>query len=140
LVAPTLTVQVGPLNSVADSLTLARLLVALPVDRPAGPQPEQENPMTHTVTPDDIPTSVTRLIYTDPAGCVLSQNQAAAMFTHYWPAIEQHIREQIAAEITEAATARLEAIDELDRRPSDQRRYQEWMDAAQVARGAEVSW
>jgi hypothetical protein len=56
-----------------------------------------------TVTPDDIPVSVTRLIYTDPAGCVLSQNQAAVMFTHYWPAIEQHIREQIAQEIDAAA-------------------------------------
>jgi hypothetical protein len=51
--------------------------------------------MTHIVTPDDIPVSVTRLIYTDPAGCVLSQNQAAVMFTHYWPAIREHFAQRL---------------------------------------------
>ncbi|MFG3051849.1 hypothetical protein ACGFZP_12990 [Kitasatospora sp. NPDC048239] len=41
------------------------------------------------MTPDDIPTSVTSLVYTDPSGIVLSQNQAAAFLAHYWPAIDQ---------------------------------------------------
>jgi len=47
--------------------------------------------------PDDIPTSVTRLVYTAPIvtepGAFahrLSQNQAAEMIAHYWPAIAEH--------------------------------------------------
>lgn len=52
-----------------------------------------------TMTPDDIPTSVTKLVYTDPCGIVLSQNQAAVFLAHYWPAIEQRIREQVAQEL-----------------------------------------
>jgi len=63
--------------------------------------------MTSTVTPDDIPTSVTRLIYTyrpdghreDSFLPDLSQNQTAELLAHFWPAIEQHIREQIAQQL-----------------------------------------
>ncbi|MFD5564484.1 hypothetical protein [Kitasatospora griseola] len=58
------------------------------------------------ISPDDIPTSVTQLVYTapwvgDPKYCAvkLSQNEIAEQLAHYWPAIEQHIREQVAQEI-----------------------------------------
>jgi hypothetical protein len=33
----------------------------------------------------------------------LSQNQLAALLSHYWPAIEAHVREQVACEIDAAA-------------------------------------
>jgi len=64
------------------------------------------------VTPDDIPTAVTELTYTAPwielspgNGFKLSQNDVAKVLAHFWPAIEQGIREQVAQEI-EAAMAR----------------------------------
>jgi hypothetical protein len=50
------------------------------------------------VNPDDVPTEITRLAYTAP-GPNLSQNVTAAMLAHYWPAIEKHVREQVAREI-----------------------------------------
>ena len=47
--------------------------------------------------PLDIPTSVTKLVYTapwigDPKTCAakLSQNEAAEQLAHYWPAIREH--------------------------------------------------
>lgn len=55
--------------------------------------------------PDDIPTSITRETYTITRSLiadglpVLSQNQTAMLLAHFWPAIEQHVRGQIAAEI-----------------------------------------
>lgn len=55
--------------------------------------------------PDDIPTEITKLTYADHrdlvrAGMpVLSQNQTAAVLAAYWPAIEQHIRAQVAEEL-----------------------------------------
>ncbi|MEZ0090026.1 hypothetical protein [Streptacidiphilus sp. EB129] len=48
---------------------------------------------------DDIPTSITNLIYSAPFKNQLSQNDVAALVAHFWPAIEQHIREQVATEI-----------------------------------------
>lgn len=57
------------------------------------------------MTPDDIPTAITKLVYTAPKvesyrpSGELSQNQAAELLAHYWPAIEQHIREQIGREL-----------------------------------------
>lgn len=99
------------------------------------------------MNPDDIPTSVTQLVYTapeigGPATGIhsVSQNDMAKLLAHFWPAIEAAIREQVAREITSAADARLNAIDELDRKPSDQQRHQEWLDAAATARGVEVAW
>lgn len=47
---------------------------------------------------DSIPADITKLTYTAP-GPKLSQNDAAALLAHYWPAIEQHIRTQVAAGI-----------------------------------------
>ncbi|MDW4912480.1 hypothetical protein [Streptomyces californicus] len=47
---------------------------------------------------DSVPTHITALTYTAP-GPVLSQNGAAEVLAHYWPAIEKHLREQISAEI-----------------------------------------
>lgn len=47
---------------------------------------------------DDIPTGITQLTYTAP-GPALSQNDAAKLLAHYWPAIEQHIRGQVSTEI-----------------------------------------
>jgi hypothetical protein len=65
------------------------------------------------VTPDDIPTAVTELTHTAPpidknhngAPLHLSQGRTVALLAHFWPAIEAHIREQVAQEI-EAAMAR----------------------------------
>jgi hypothetical protein len=57
------------------------------------------------MSPEDVPTSVTQLVYTAPwigdpktYAFKLSQNEAAVMLAHYWPAIEEHIRSQIAKE------------------------------------------
>lgn len=61
--------------------------------------------MPQPISPDDIPAAITRLVYAAPHlpaaldGLVLSQNQAAAVLAHFWPAIEQHIRQQIAEQI-----------------------------------------
>jgi hypothetical protein len=101
---------------------------------------------TARVTADDIPTSVTKLTYRRTqelasAGLpVLSQNQTAELLAHFWPAIEQHFRSQHFTEgyelITSASRARLDAIDEDDRRPSDWERHQQWCDAADVLTAA----
>lgn len=50
---------------------------------------------------DDIPTEVTKLVYTCPLSIskAVSQNQVAELLAHYWPAIEKHIREQVNSEI-----------------------------------------
>lgn len=57
---------------------------------------------------DDIPTEITKLVYTapriyDPTGYEFrpSQNDIAKLLAHFWPAIEQHVREQVAAESRE---------------------------------------
>ncbi|MFJ6215056.1 hypothetical protein ACIQGZ_17225 [Streptomyces sp. NPDC092296] len=62
-----------------------------------------------SMTGDDIPTEITKLVYTSPwvgnpatRAMKLSQNDAAAQLAHYWPAIEAHIREQVATEIETA--------------------------------------
>lgn len=49
--------------------------------------------------PDDVPTEITKLVYTAPWIMPRSQNDVAALLAHYWPAIEAHIREQVAREI-----------------------------------------
>jgi hypothetical protein len=62
------------------------------------------------VNPDDIPTEITRLTYSAPpvdknhngTPLHLSQNRAAEQIAHYWPAIEKHVREQVAGEIEAA--------------------------------------
>ncbi|MDX3230576.1 hypothetical protein [Streptomyces sp. ME19-01-6] len=53
------------------------------------------------MSPDDIPTEITKLVYTCPlsASQGRSQNEVATLLAHYWPAIEQHIRQQVAGEI-----------------------------------------
>jgi hypothetical protein len=58
------------------------------------------------VTPDDIPTSVTQLAETapeigGPATGIrsVSQNDMAKLLAHFWPAIEAHIREQVAQQL-----------------------------------------
>jgi hypothetical protein len=49
------------------------------------------------VTADDIPGSVTKLVYTCPLGIskAVSQNQVADLLTHYWPAIREHFATQV---------------------------------------------
>lgn len=49
----------------------------------------------------DVPTEVTKLVYTCPlsASQARSQNEAATLLAHYWPAIEQHLRQQIGREL-----------------------------------------
>jgi hypothetical protein len=49
--------------------------------------------------PDDVPASVTKLVYTDPDNPSVSQNAIAVTLAHYWPAIERHIREEVASEL-----------------------------------------
>lgn len=44
--------------------------------------------------PDDIPTEITKLVYTAPWIMPRSQNDIAELLAHYWPAIEQHVRAQ----------------------------------------------
>jgi hypothetical protein len=46
------------------------------------------------MNPDDIPAAVTALVYTDPSGVAFTQSQLAAFLTHYWPAIQAHVRKQ----------------------------------------------
>lgn len=64
--------------------------------------------MADKVSADDIPTTVTKLVYTAPEiktplfAVKLSQNDVAKQFTHYWPAIEEHFRELIASELESA--------------------------------------
>jgi hypothetical protein len=57
------------------------------------------------VNPDDIPTEITKLVYTLPfdTSKAYSQDQAADLLAHFWPAIEERIREQVADEIGAAA-------------------------------------
>lgn len=51
--------------------------------------------------PDDITTSVTRLVYdapkirTETRDVALSQNDVARLLAHYWPAIAEHFAQQI---------------------------------------------
>lgn len=71
-----------------------RVPYAHPTRHSADPVPHLEPLMD----PDDIPTEITKLAYSDPTGASMSQNRAARMLAHYWPAIEAHIREQVAAE------------------------------------------
>lgn len=53
---------------------------------------------------DDIPTSITDLTYTAP-GPKLSQNDAAELLAHYWPAIEAHVLRRSAVVAGEFAEA-----------------------------------
>lgn len=61
--------------------------------------------MTQPMNPDDIPTAITRETYRitrsliEAGVPVLSQNDTAKFLAHYWPAIEQHIRQQVAEQI-----------------------------------------
>lgn len=62
--------------------------------------------------PMDIPTEVTELVYTAPwTGSrylrteAAAKNEAAAQLAHYWPAIEAHIRKEVADEIAALPTA-----------------------------------
>lgn len=54
-----------------------------------------------TVTPDDIPDSVTKLAETAPQELRLttvgglSQNAAATLLAHYWPAIREHFAQRL---------------------------------------------
>jgi hypothetical protein len=52
------------------------------------------------VDPNDVPTEITKLVYTCPLSIskAVSQNQVAELLAHYWPAIEKHVREQVAQE------------------------------------------
>jgi hypothetical protein len=58
------------------------------------------------MSPDDIPTEITKLVYSDPSGIALSQNQLAVFLAHYWPDIKAHI-------LREAATQQREVADRL---------------------------
>ena len=98
---------------------------------------------TARVTADDIPTSVTKLVYTAPWILPRSQNDVAELFAHFWPAIERHFRDQVLAEAAEllAATSakQLDEIDEDDLCPSDMERHQQWCEAANVLLAARTT-
>ncbi|KIQ67030.1 hypothetical protein TR51_06475 [Kitasatospora griseola] len=52
---------------------------------------------TMPISPDDIPPQITALADTAPYW--INPRSTPALLAHYWPAIEQHIREQVAQEI-----------------------------------------
>lgn len=64
--------------------------------------------------PMDVPTEVTKLVYTCPlsASKAVSQEQVAVLLAHYWPAIEKHVRAQALDEAADAVSAHQEAQDE----------------------------
>lgn len=74
--------------------------------------------------PDDIPASVADKVYLAPLADRLSQNDVKALICHLWPAIEQHVREQIAADLL--------AVDPVDWALAGQHAGK---DAARIARG-----
>lgn len=96
---------------------------------------------TARVTPDDIPTSVTKLVYTCPLDTsrAVSQNEAAALLAHYWPAIEQHFRRLLADEIAATSQRLLDHIPEGDRSSRDWDQHEEWLEAASTIRPADAS-
>lgn len=58
------------------------------------------------MNPDDIPTEITKLMWTAPFVSIsptehinLTAPDTRAVLAHFWPAIEAHLREQIATEI-----------------------------------------
>lgn len=51
----------------------------------------------HTVTPDDIPPSITALADTCPFW--INPSSTPKILAHFWPEIEQHIRGMVAQEI-----------------------------------------
>jgi hypothetical protein len=55
--------------------------------------------------PEDIPVEVTKWAYNAPLprGAVLSQNEAADLLAHFWPAIAVHLRSQHFREAAEIA-------------------------------------
>ena len=86
--------------------------------------------------PDDIPTEVTKLVYGARFCETLGQAQAAIMLAHFWPAIEQHIRAQVALEIETTAEANRQGL--LPRpKPGHGERLNDWRWAAAVARHAD---
>lgn len=88
------------------------------------------------MAPDDIPTSVTDLIYSAPFKNQLSQNNVAELLAHFWPAIRTHFLNEGRELIGTASEARLDAIDEDERDPSDWDRHHAWLDAADVLKDA----
>ena len=62
--------------------------------------------------PDDIPAKIAKLVYTAPRCNPRSENDAAEYLAHYWPAIERHVREQVATDIAVYAGAAGRATDQ----------------------------
>lgn len=93
--------------------------------------------MPTAITPDDVPTSVTQLMDTAPPAAIpwggMTRNQCAALIAHFWPAIEQHIREQVAQELF--AEAEKTASDDTD--PTAKARSAGLYIGAQIARGTD---
>lgn len=85
-------------------------------------------------SPDDIPTEITKLVYTLPLANsrAVSQNETATLLAHFWPAIRAHFLNEGAELIGAASTARLDEIDEDDLKPTHWERHQAWLDAASV--------
>ena len=52
------------------------------------------------MTGDDIPVKITKHIYT-MSGAVVSQNEAADIVAHLWPAIREHFVTAIVADLEE---------------------------------------
>ncbi|WP_438489526.1 hypothetical protein [Streptomyces sp. S186] len=48
--------------------------------------------------PMDVPTEVTKLVYSAPRTEARSQNEVAELLAHYWPAIANHVRRQVLRE------------------------------------------
>lgn len=97
------------------------------------------------MNPDTIPSTVKAVArgiavgrleetYSGQLPAAAARDLADHVIAYTWPAIEAHIREQVAQKIQAASLALLEEIDQDDRRPSHWERHQEWCDAADVAR------
>lgn len=55
--------------------------------------------------PEDLPTEIKDLIYSAPFKNRLSQGDVRTLLVYFWPAIEQHIRSQVAEEFAAALLA-----------------------------------
>lgn len=92
------------------------------------------------MNPLDIPTEITKLVYTAPeiGGPAtglrsVSQNDMAKLLAHFWPAIEAHLREQIATEIENDVTPAPWRLDAAYMAPGF------WMDRRDAAKAAAIA-
>ena len=57
------------------------------------------------MSPEDLPTEITDRIYSAPFPERFSQNDVKTLLAHFWPAIAEHVRAELAAEFASALLA-----------------------------------